>query len=493
MTALPAAFIAVNDAHSQLNPTVVADVVRVRSVAAIRAAIRRAEGEGRAVAICGARHAMGGQQFGTAALLLDTAELDRVVHFDGERGLVEVEAGIRWPALRDWLVRTQGDRPGIRTFRQKQTGADALSIGGCLSANVHGRGLDLPPFVSEVESFTLVDAAGGVRRCSRAEYPELFGLAIGGYGLFGVIATVTLRLVPRRKLRRTVEIRDVDDLRRGFDERIAAGFAYGDFQFAVDPADDGFLRRGVFSCYEPVADHTPMPAGQQALSAADWRQLVHLAHVDKRAAFERYARHYLATSGQLYWSDAHQMSVYLDGYHREIDARLGHRGSEAITELYVPLERLAGFMAAASELCRRASIDVIYGTVRLIRRDAETFLAWARRDYACVIFNLHVRHDAAGLAHAAAAFRALVDLALEREGSYYLTYHRHASRAQLAACYPQFGEFLRLKRAYDPGGRFQSDWYRHYSALWGNTSSSTDASRASASANRCAGRPTASA
>jgi hypothetical protein len=30
------------------------------------------------------------------------------------------------------------------------------------------------------------------------------------------------------------------------------------------------------------------------------------------------------------------------------------------------------------------------------------------------------------------------------------------------ACYPQFPEFLRLKRAYDPKERFQSDWYRHY-------------------------------
>ena len=35
---------------------------------------------------------------------------------------------------------------------------------------------------------------------------------------------------------------------------------------------------------------------------------------------------------------------------------------------------------------------MIYGTVRLIERDDETFLAWARDRYACVIFNLHVEH-----------------------------------------------------------------------------------------------------
>jgi FAD/FMN-containing dehydrogenase len=458
-------FASVNDTHSGLNSTLVAGIERVDSTAGIARAIERAAAAGRAVAACGARHAMGGQQFAADAVLLDTGGFDRVVGFDADRGLVEVEAGIRWPALHEWLVHAQGERAGAWTFRQKQTGADALSIGGCLAANVHGRGLDLPPFVSEVEAFALVGAEGKVRRCSRTENADLFGLAIGGYGLFGVVATVTLRLVPRRKLRRIVEIREVDTLMRAFDERIAAGFAYGDFQFATDPASVGFLRRGVFSCYEPVADSTPIPGGQKVLSEGDWRRLVMLAHTDRAAAFEHYARHYLATSGQIYWSDAHQMSVYVDDYHREIDAALGHRGSEVITELYVPRSRLPDFMAAAACDFRAHRVDVIYGTVRLIRRDGETFLPWAREDWACVIFNLHVRHDPKGLAEAADAFRRLIDLAVARGGSYYLTYHRHATAAQLEACYPQFAEFLGLKRRHDPDERFQSDWYRHYRAL----------------------------
>jgi FAD/FMN-containing dehydrogenase len=369
---------------------------------------------------------------------------------------------MRWPALHDWLRDAQCAAAPAWTFRQKQTGADALSIGGCLSANVHSRGLDLPPFVSEVESFTLVDAQGALRRCSRTENADLFRLAIGGYGLLGVIATVTLRLVLRRKLRRIVEILDVDALMPAFDARIAAGFAYGDFQFATDAAGEHFLRRGVFSCYAPVSDATPIPSGQRELSAEDWKRLVTLAHTDKRAAFEHYSRHYLASSGQVYWSDTHQMSVYLDDYHREIDRVLGHRGSEVITEIYVPRARLADFMAEAAADLRRERVDVIYGTVRLIRRDDETFLAWAREDWACVIFNLHVRHDPAGQAHAADAFRRLIDLAIARGGSYYLTYHRHATRAQVEACHPRFREFLALKLRHDPAERFQSDWYRHH-------------------------------
>ena len=135
---------------------------------------------------------------------------------------------------------------------QKQTGADRLTIGGALAANVHGRGLKMKPFIADVESFVLVDARGDIRTCSRTENAELFRLAIGGYGLFGVISTVRLRLIPRQKIQRVVEVRMIDDLPKAFEQRIADGFMFGDFQFSVDEKSDDFLRKGVFSCYRPV-------------------------------------------------------------------------------------------------------------------------------------------------------------------------------------------------------------------------------------------------
>ena len=42
---------------------------------------------------------MGGQQFAADSNCFDTRELDRVISFDRERGLLEAEAGIQWPKL----------------------------------------------------------------------------------------------------------------------------------------------------------------------------------------------------------------------------------------------------------------------------------------------------------------------------------------------------------------------------------------------------------
>ena len=45
---------------------------------------------------------------------------------------------------------------------------------------------------------------------------------------------------------------------------------------------------------------------------------------------------------------------------------------------------------------RSNGVPIIYGTIRLIEKDDESVLAWAKEPYACIIFNLHVVHTPHG-------------------------------------------------------------------------------------------------
>ncbi|MEP6956899.1 MAG: FAD-binding oxidoreductase, partial [Chthoniobacterales bacterium] len=455
-----------NDIHSQRNRTRVRELLTPRDLDELTAIIRRAARKRTPLSVSGCRHAMGGQQFARDSICLDTRQLARVVSFDSARGLIEAEAGIQWPQLIAAYLESQRGEERAWGIAQKQTGADTFTLGGSLSANAHGRGLAMRPLISDAESFRLLDAAGKHVRCSRTENPELFRLAIGGYGLFGVITHVTLQLTPRRKLRRTVEIISASQLLAAFEARIAAGFLYGDFQFSIDEKSPDFLQAGVFSCYEPIADDTPMNEPRE-LRERDWLDLLALAHTDRAQVFDRYADYYLGTDGQTYWSDTHQLSAYLPDYAARLREQIaGPESSLIITELYVPRGLLADFLAAAAEFLRDGRAPVIYGTVRLVERDDESFLPWAKETYACVILNLQVLHTEAALATAAEIFRALIDLATARGGSYFLTYHRFATREQLMTCYPEFDKFLELKGRYDPAGVFQSDWFRHYESFF---------------------------
>ncbi len=457
----------VNDTHSALNRTSVSRVLEPRSVAEVAEAVARAQRQGEPLAISGARHAMGGQQFLSGGTLLDMRQLRHTRWFDRGRALLEVEAGISWPdVIRGYLALQRG--PGA-TFgiRQKQTGADRLTVGGAVSANIHGRGLKAQPFVADIEALEVVTPKGEVVRCSRDEHSNLFRHVVGGYGLFGVVTAATLRLVPRVKVERCVARLEIDGLVEAFDERIAAGHLYGDFQFATAPESPEFLRTGVLSSYRPAADDRPIPDDQHRLSQHDWSRLLTLAHNDKRSAFRAFTEFYLATHGQLYWSDTHQLNLYLEDYHGALDHRLGAavRGSEMITELYVPRSRLLSFMNDVRRDFRLNGVDFIYGTIRLIEAEQETALPWARENWACVIFNLHVDHRPQDVARAADHFRRLIDHSLCHGGSYFLTYHRFASARQVVAAHPAMREFLAAKSAQDPQGIFQSDWYRHMKAL----------------------------
>lgn len=458
----------VNDIHSQLNETRVRRIVKPDSLAALQHAVKSVSDKGEHCAVAGGRHAMGGQQFLSNETLIDMSAMRRIFNLDCERGTVDVEAGAMWRHLIHELHRLQGGAARVWSIIQKQTGADNLTLGGSLAANVHGRGLRLKPIIGDVESFVLVDANAHILTCSRTENAGLFRLVIGGYGLFGVIAQVRLRLAPRHKLRRIVRVMNLNDISTGFQEGMKMGFEYGDFQFMTDNADDGFMHKGVLSCYLPVEDRTPLETESRELSPDDWSKLLYLAHTNRAQAFELYAQHYLATDNQIYFSDTHQLSTYLDDYHAEIDLRThaAAKGTEMITEIYVPRAKLTTFMLTVREDFRRHAVEFIYGTIRLIEQDDESFLAWAKQNFACIIFNLHVEHTPTGISKARTDFRRLIDRAIEFGGSFYLTYHRWATREQIEICYPQFAEFLKRKREFDGRGVFQSDWYRHHAAMF---------------------------
>jgi FAD/FMN-containing dehydrogenase len=461
--------IELNDVQSQLNATRVAAIHQPKSIDTLIGAIQGAAKTNRVISVAGGRHAMGGQQFAADALHIDSTSLNQVVSFDKTKGLIEVEAGIMWPELLDYLNKNQLGEAAPWTYRQKQTGVDLVTIGGTLSANAHARGLRFKPFVDDVESFKLLDASGKLHNCGRNENRELFGLAAGGYGLFGIITHVTLRLAPRKKVERIVEVIDLADLTNLVEKRVADGFLYGDCQYSTQVNSEG-NHPGVFSCYKPVGEDAPLPAESRKMSERDWQQLYLLARSDKQKAFEAYSQHYLSTNNQVYWSDLHQLAGNFDirGLQEALVKQTGDKnaGTEMITEVYVKAEHLPEFLALARKDIVEHHIDLTYGTIRFIEKEEDTFLRWAKDRQICILCNLHVVHTEAGKRKAAEDLRRLIGRAIDLGGRYYLTYHRWATRDQVSKAYPQLVDFLKLKKKYDPKERFQSAWYQHYKEMY---------------------------
>ena len=456
-----------NDVQSRLNATEMLDVLRPASPAEVAAAVGASTQRGVSLCPAGALHSMGGQQFAEDGISINSSSLRRIGPLDAESGTVWTQAGVRWPDLVRWLLESQRDSGSPLSIIQKQTGADDLSLGGAVSSNIHGRVLGRRPIVDDIESFYLTTASGDRLLCSRDENPELFSLAIGGYGMLGFMDSVNLRLRRRTKLVRRVNEVALDDVIPTLEQRTREGAEFGDFQYMTDEASPDFMAKGIVSTYAPAErDAEPAP-DQIGLSAEDWLGLYVLAHTDKARAYTEYAGHYLRTDGQVYWSDYSQFSPYLPEAGDVLYRRMGWDtfASLVLTELYVPRRSFVDFMESAKNQLMSTGANVVYGTVRLIEPENETALPWAREDYACIIFNLLVEHSPSELDRSRGRFQALIDCALTLGGCYYLTYHRWARKDQIESAYPGFRRFMELKDRYDPNTVFDSDWYRFHRAM----------------------------
>jgi FAD/FMN-containing dehydrogenase len=458
----------VNDVHSEMNTTIVKEVIKVSSAKEIQDLIMQASETGIGIAICGGRHAMGGQQFLTDSIVVDMSGLNQVYELNYQTGQITVGAGIQWPELIKQYHLLQHER-GIKWgIAQKQTGADRLSIGGAIASNIHGRGLNMKPFCQDIVNFTIVNPQGQIQTCSIDQNASVFRRVIGGYGLFGIVTKVTLQLVERSQVERIVQPMALPELLAKFESCQREGYLYGDFQFAIDPDSDDFLHNGIFSGYKPIDTTTPIPKSKNRLSKQNWQDLLLLAHTQKSKAFETFKAFYLRSSGQRYWSDTHQLTIYLDDYHKQLDEKMGCKckGSEIITELYVPKTKLTDFMNASKKLLRTMGANIIYGTVRIIQKDDISSMPWAKEDFACIIFNVHTDHDKSGIEKSRRILVALIDVAIEQQGSYFPTYHRFARKEQVLACFPDFIHFMQAKKSFDPKQIFSSDWYRHYTDMF---------------------------
>jgi FAD/FMN-containing dehydrogenase len=279
--------------------------------------------------------------------------------------------------------------------------------------------------------------------------------------MWGIVTEVTLRLEPRRKLALRVETAWAAEAVGVLEARQRAGAWHGDWQFAIDPSSPGFMKEGILTSYSPVESSREVTRTARVIDEREFTEFAALAHTQPGRAFELYAQEWTRQSGEVEWSDAWQASDYLPDYHSAVDRLVGAtvKGTEVLSEFYVPRRRLAEFLERAAGWIGESGARLVFGVVRLIRPDKETLLAWAQEDQACVILNLHADHSEAGLAGVQSQLRGIAQIAVELTGRFYLTYGRFADREQLLRGYPQLPEWVRRKRRHDPSGVLRSDWF----------------------------------
>ncbi|MES2664222.1 MAG: FAD-binding oxidoreductase [Pseudomonadota bacterium] len=134
-----------------------------------------------------------GRSYGDSCLLqhgtlLDCSNLNRLIHFDKENGILTAEAGLSLRDILEFAV-PKG------WFLPVTPGSQFVTLGGAIANDVHGKNHHRAGnFGHHILEFTLLRSNGETLHCSRTENSEWFAATVGGLGLTGLIVSVTIKL-----------------------------------------------------------------------------------------------------------------------------------------------------------------------------------------------------------------------------------------------------------------------------------------------------------
>jgi decaprenylphospho-beta-D-ribofuranose 2-oxidase len=400
-----------------------------------------------------------GRSYGDASLNADarvilSERLNRILAFDPNKGLLRAEAGITLQEILEIVV-PRG------WFLPVTPGTKYASLGGCVAADVHGKNHHgAGSFSAHVQEIEMV-LADGTRTCCAAEQDaDLFWATAGGMGLTGIIAEVTLRLMPIESGRMIVQHRAANDLEAGFKLLDSADF---DDVYTVAWID--CLARG-------------RSLGRSIVMRAHHASRAELPPAERAQPFERPARRLRRMPFDLpswvlnpltvnafnqlyYWTQGRKQAPFpadYDGYFYPLDAiadwnRLyGKKGfvqyqcvlpGAAVDDMRCILEMLAA--------SRRASFLAV---LKRFGAAGKGMLSFPCPGYTLAL-DLPVKD--AGLFE---LLDRLDEIVLAAGGRVYLAKDCRLAAATFRAMYPRYNEWLAVKRAVDPGNRFSSSLSR---------------------------------
>ena len=242
------------------------------------------------------------------------------------------------------------------------------------------------------------------------------------------------------------------------------------------PAAAAALSACPLTVAESVAVNVAGPDGAPIVAHVESLTLVmpegELRRVSRQSAPKLFA---LAVGGQGLFGVPYSVTLRIESLLQaartpQPDAAFALPGEGMITralDLLIPPEHAETFLAEARSRCAGWRVGLRGITVRRTLPEDETFLSWARREYAALTLALQELPTLGGSVRTTQLRRELIAAAIDCGGSFAIDRTPEATREQVEACYPQLKALLAEKRRLDPEGKISPPWYRHHRSLLG--------------------------
>jgi FAD/FMN-containing dehydrogenase len=401
------------------------------------------------ISIAGAKHSMGGHTIYPNGIVLNMLAYKQM-ELDTINNVLTVGSGALWEDALRYLDKYGKSISIMQAF-------SSFSVGGSISVNGHGWQKDLPPISSSVLSFKLMTANGEIINCSREDHPELFHLVIGGYGLFGIILDVQLKVVANIALKYNyIQLNPqdyVDYYKKYITEKPNINLVFGRLRIS----EKHFLEEATLNFFEKV--EAPVPHLKKQKSTAAQRL------VFRGSANSEYGK-------RLRWdlemgmnkvsrNDIYSRNELLNGHVSLIENK-DHSSTDLLQEYFIPERNFNRYIEDIKPILEKTKVDLLNITIRGVKGDHDSYLNYAREDVFGFVFLFNQKKTDEQEEEMKNLTNKLVDEALKNGGTFYLPYRLHIDRNKMRKSYPQADNFFQLKLKYDPTELFDNKFYEHY-------------------------------
>lgn len=433
--------------YSGLNPTRVLKSYHPTSVEELQKILKEAAENNWKISIGGQFHSQGGHQVFPGAVHIDMRGMNQILSIDPQKKTIQVQAGATWEKVQNFI------HPHGLAIKSMQS-PNIFTIGGSLSANVHGWDHKSGQLIETVNKIRILMADGSIKEASRSKNRELFSLAIGGYGLMGIILDAELDLTTNVHYNKSAVEIAPEDYVNYFEETVEKDRNIGLHfaRFSIDP--NNFFKKLIAVNYKETT------AKPETLKTDN--------HVERnRFLFHFYRRFSLAKC--LRWSlevlrEKRGEKICRNNAMRPEIKFLDYNSShdtDVLQEYFIPKKYFSSFTKDLAKITSQHPINLLNVTIRFVKGNKSSRLTYAKQD--AFAFVLYINHPSArkGVEHMKKWTRIVTDAALKYDGNFYLPYQQYQTGEQLRRGYPEVESFIDRKRHFDPKERFYSSFYQN--------------------------------
>ncbi|SFC70361.1 FAD/FMN-containing dehydrogenase [Bacillus sp. 491mf] len=439
----------------RLLPVKVKRIESVEDEKELQQLVRDANVSNEKLSIAGMQHTQGGHTYYPNGTVLDMKSYNKIVEFNPKQKRIRVQSGATWNDIQK-VINPYG--LAIQVMQSQ----NIFTIGGSLSANVHGRDIRHDALIDTVDSFRLLMADGNIKNVSRNENAELFSLVIGGYGLFGVILDVTLKLTDDELYQIRTKTIDYHDYTSYFKKHVEGDEGVRMHLARISVAPNSFLREMYVTNYVLATNQ------EKREQYSTLKEETNVALPKFFLGLSRYSD----WGKTMFWNIQKKYFERTDGSHetrnnvmRSDSAFMEYENpnqTEILQEYFIPVDRFSPYIDDLRNVLNQEELNLLNITIRYVTKNENAVLSYAKEDMFALVFLINQGRSEEEIEKTKKVIQKMINVTLQHDGSYYLPYYHYPDKQQFQNAYSRSDEFFQKKREYDPQERFVNLFYKEY-------------------------------